>query len=108
MQPDRLSEPERDRLHELLERSAGPRLVGRQEAFRAAAAGEAHYSFKLATSPGEMQSVAELRDFLDRLGAESNLAAREVTDEVAAMRSWLSGEVASQLSGTDPSAYPIG
>jgi hypothetical protein len=105
--PDRLSEPERVMLHDLLERSAGPRLIGRQAAFRAAAAGRARYSLELATNRDELVAMGELRAFLDRLAAESNLDAREVTPEVAEMRSWLSAEMASQLAGNEPSAYPV-
>lgn len=106
LQPDLISPDERAQLLDLLERSAGPRLIGRQQAFRAAASGGASYRVELATTAEALQAMAELGAFLDRLGAGSTLAARDVTPEVAAMRTWLSAEVASQLAGNQPSSYP--
>lgn len=104
--PQRMTPAGRDVFYRLLERSAGPRLIGRQEAFRAAAQGLASYTLELAVSADELRAVGELVGFLQRLQRISALEAGRVSSEVEAMRAWLPHEVAAQYAGRAPSPFP--
>ncbi len=106
LQPERISPGDRATLLQLLERSAPPRLVGRQEAFRAAARGLDSYTLELGVSADEMAAVGELVVFLQRLAQRSSLEAGQVPAEVEAMRAWIPGEVAAQFGGRAPVPFP--
>ena len=106
LDPDRMSVADRGTLHQLLQRSAAPRLIGRQEAFRAAAKGLDRYTLELDVSPDDVAAVSELMEVLQRLAVEYNLDAVKVPPEVDAMREWLPGEVMAQFQGRAPSAFP--
>jgi anti-sigma regulatory factor (Ser/Thr protein kinase) len=105
LDPARLSAKERDLLHELLDRSAGPRLVGRQAAFRAAAEGNSSYTLDLAATPDEAAAVAALTPLLARLATQGEIEAAAVADGVLAMRAWITTELAAQAAGEDPTPY---
>jgi hypothetical protein len=47
LEPERMNTADRAVFYRLLERSAAPRLIGRQEAFRAAGQGLRQYTFEL-------------------------------------------------------------
>jgi hypothetical protein len=104
--PDRMGAVDRQIFHRLLERSAAPRLIGRQGAFRASAQGLERYTLELDVSPDDVIAVSELMEFLQRLAVESNLDAVKVPPEVEAMREWLPGEVMAQFQGRTPSPFP--
>ena len=106
LQPERISPADRAVFYRLLERSAAPRLIGRQEAFRAAGRGLDRYTLELAVSADELSAVGELTDFLQSLADRSDLEAGAVPAEVEAMRAWLPGEVAAQYQGRAPSPFP--
>jgi hypothetical protein len=102
----RLSPSDRDRLHDLLDRSAAPRLLGRQEAFRASAEGKSSFTVHLAATADEAVALAELAPFLARLSVEEQLEAAAVGPDVLAMRAWINAEVAAQYAGREPTAFP--
>ncbi len=89
----------------LLERSARPRLIGRQEAFKAAAEGRPHYDVALTATLSEMTGVAELASFLEGHAGQYRLAGSVVGDDVAWMRAWINSEIAAQRSGAAPTPY---
>lgn len=106
LDPLRLSEAERATFHKLLDRSAAPRLTGRQEAFRAAGARQEHYTVVLAVTADEHSAIGELVRFLNELSARWPDEVEPAPPEVTAMRMWLPGEVAAQLRGEPPTPYP--
>ncbi len=106
LQPGRIAPDEQEALYRLLERSAAPRLIGRQEAFRAAGRGQDRYTLELAVSGDEIAAVGELTVFLERLGRDTDLEAGQIPPEVEAMRAWIPGEVAAQYRGRAPSPFP--
>lgn len=105
LDPDRLDATDRDILHDLLERSARPRLVGRQTAFQAAAEGKERYSLTFTTTPDEVTAVALLSPFLARLTTARETEAAAVGDEVLGMRAWINAEITAQASGAEPTPY---
>jgi Histidine kinase-like ATPase domain len=107
LDPSHVAEDELVTFYKLLDRSAGPRLIGRQEAFRAAGRHQERYSFRLPIAPDEYASLLELVGFLDELRARWADEMDDVPDEVQAMRVWLAGEVAAQLDGRPPTACPV-
>ncbi|HVV75356.1 MAG TPA: SpoIIE family protein phosphatase [Mycobacteriales bacterium] len=100
LDPDDLAQ-----LRELLERSARPRLVGRQAAFKAAAEGETAFALQLAMTPDEAAAMAQLGPLLARLAADSGVDAAAVGADVVAMRAWINAEVAAQSAGAAPTPY---
>ena len=106
LEPERFSPADRATFYRLLERSAAPRLIGRQEAFRAAGLGLDRYTLELAVSADELTAVGELVDLLQRLARSSHLEAGQASAEVEAMRAWLPVEVAAQHAGQAPSPFP--
>jgi hypothetical protein len=105
LSPDRLSEEEQAVFQALLESSAPLRLIGRQEAFRAAGQGRDHFTLELAVAAEEMEAVGRLSEFLGRLTTGSLLEAGKVDPEVTAMRAWLSHEVLAQHRGLPPTPF---
>lgn len=105
LQPQRLSDADRARLYDLLERSAGLRLTGRQAAFLAAAAGDDRYTVDLRTNADELAAMSEIAAFMTQLAVDSDLDTREVGDDVTVMRQWLADETSSQLAGNPPAPY---
>ncbi len=106
LDPSHLSEAERATFYQLLDRSAAPRLIGRQEAFRAAGAGQDHYTFVLAVTVAEHAALGKLVRLLGEWSARWPDDAEPVAPEVTAMRMWLPGEVAAQLWGPRPHPLP--
>jgi anti-sigma regulatory factor (Ser/Thr protein kinase) len=106
LDPARLTPADRELLHDLLDRSAGPRLIGRQAAFKAAADGSGRYTLRIAATPGEAAAVAELGPFLAQLATQGELDATAVGADVLAMREWVSSELAAQAAGAEPTPYP--
>lgn len=106
LDPSRLAPDDLTLLHELLDRSAGPRLIGRQEAFKAAAEKQGHYTLPLTATPDEASAVSELTPLLARLAADSGFEVAAVGEEVIAMREWINAELAAQRSGKSPTPYP--
>jgi hypothetical protein len=106
LEPERMNTADRAVFNRLLERSAAPRLIGRQEAFRAAGQGLRQYTLELAVSAEELAALSELADFLQRLAQTSDLEAGQIPAAVKAMRAWLPGEVAAQFEGRSPSPFP--
>lgn len=106
LQPERMDSDDLAVFHELLDRSAAPRLIGRQEAFRAAAKGLDEYSLELAVSVDELGAVGELVALLQRLAEVPGLEAGRVAAEVEVMRAWIPGEVAAQYAGRAPTPFP--
>ena len=106
LDPARMSPDDLEIFYRLLERSASPRLVGRQEAFRAAGRGADRYTLELSVSPDELAAVGELVEILERMRERSNLDAVQTSAEVEAMRAWLPGEIAAQYQGREPSPFP--
>jgi hypothetical protein len=105
LDPERMSPGDRQIFHRVLQRSAAPRLIGRQAAFRAAAKGLDRYTLELDVSPDELAALGEVTGVLQRLAIQSNLDAVKVPPEVEAMREWLPGEVMAQFRGQPPSPY---
>lgn len=105
LDPARLSDQDRVRLHQLLDRSAGPRLIGRQAAFRAAAEGRAQYTLDLDTTADEAAAVSELSPLLAQLATQGEIEAASVGEDVLAMREWISAELVAQAAGEDPRPY---
>jgi hypothetical protein len=108
LQPERIGPEERIQFHSLLERSAAPRLIGRQEAFRAAGRGLDRYTLELTVSADELAAVGELVGFLSLLARTSDLEAGLIPPDVEAMRAWLPEEVAAQYEGREPTPFPGG
>lgn len=106
LDPVRIGDGDMQILYRLLERSAAPRLLGRQEAFRAAGLGFERYTLELEVSADELSAVGELVAFLQRMAATSSLEAVQVAPDVEAMRTWLPLEVAAQSEGRPPSPFP--
>lgn len=102
LSPDRLEAAEADQLAGLLDRSARLRLIGRQEAFKAAAAGQPSFTLELPATAEEVAALGELTALLGGLAAGGDLAAAVPSPEVAAMRRWLVAEIAAQLQGALP------
>jgi hypothetical protein len=96
---------DRDLLHDLLDRSARPRLIGRQQAFKAASAGKQHYTLQLGATPDEAGAVVALSPLLARLATQGEIEAAAVGDEVLAMREWINTELAAQATGMAPTPY---
>lgn len=101
----RLAPDDVELLRDLLDRTARPRLVGRQAAFGAVAEGRATFTLEMVTSPDEAAAMAELGPFLARLAAEGRLEAAAVDDDVIAMRAWVNAQVATQAAGAAPTPY---
>ncbi|HVS69143.1 MAG TPA: SpoIIE family protein phosphatase [Mycobacteriales bacterium] len=98
-----------EQLFELLERTARPRLLGRQAAFKAAAEGKTSYTLHLATTSDEAAALADLVPLLARLARECDIEGAAVGEDVLAMRAWINSEVAAQGSGSAPTPYaPLG
>jgi hypothetical protein len=105
LDPSRLDADDRDRLYELLDLSASPRLIGRQQAFTAAAEGKEHYTLQLTATPAEAAAVGELSELLARLATQGEIETEAVSEEVLSMRGWINAELAAQGSGAAPTAY---
>jgi hypothetical protein len=105
LDPARLTVADRDLLHELLERSARSRLVGRQAAFKAAAEGLVAYSLQLPVTPDEVAAMALLSPLLASLATQGEIEAAAVGDEVLSMRSWINEEITAQAGGAAPTPY---
>lgn len=105
LSPGSLSEEDRVTFHALLERSARLRLIGRQEAFRAAGQGRSTFTIELDVSERDVAAVGELVQFLGRLTGGTLLQAAPVDPEVTAMRAWLTGEVLAQHRGLPPTPF---
>lgn len=103
-----LPNSERDAFAELLEVSARPRLVGRQEAFHAAAAGRDTYSLRLTATPSEFVAIGELSVLLVRLAQLVRFVSGVVSGDVLAMRAWINSEVIAQQKGAPPTPYAGG
>lgn len=106
LEPERLDPGERARFDWLLEASARLRLIGRHEAFWAAARGLDHYTLELVVSADELAALRDLVRLLEELAAAALLEAGKVPADVEAMRAWLSAEVAAQLAGWPRTPYP--
>lgn len=106
LDPGRIQPGELANFYGLLERSARPRLIGRQTAFDAASEGLEHYSLELAVTAEELRAVSELVTFLEEIAHWSDLDSGKVSADVDAMRAWLPGELAAQFAGRPPSPFP--
>lgn len=106
LEPSNLSEEERVTFYKLLDRSAGPRLTGRHEAFRAAGALQQRCTFELFITTDEHAALVELVQFLGQSPVCWSDELDPAGADVAAMRAWLPLEVAAQLRGEPPTAYP--
>lgn len=95
-------------LLDLLERSARPRLLGRQAAFRAAAAGESTYTLRTSTTPDEIAAISQLGPLLAQLAHEGTVEAASVDEDVIEMRAWISSEIAAQVEGAEPTPFRAG
>ncbi|HEX3899004.1 MAG TPA: ATP-binding protein [Mycobacteriales bacterium] len=105
LDPTRLEAADLGLLHDLLDRSARPRLIGRQQAFKAAAEGRQNYTLQLGAAPAEAAAVAALSPLLARLATHGEIEAAAVGDEVLAMREWINAELAAQATGGVPTPY---
>ncbi|HET6965458.1 MAG TPA: ATP-binding protein [Acidimicrobiales bacterium] len=105
LSPERLSEEEQKLFVSLLEASAPLRLMGRQEALRAAGQGRDRFTLELAVSAEEMEAVRLLTEFLGQLATGSRLEAGRVDPEVTAMRAWLFEEAVAQHHGRAPTPF---
>lgn len=105
LDPTRLDEADLRLLHDLLDRSARPRLIGRQQAFKAAAEGRQHYTVQLGATPDEAAAVSELSPLLARLATQGEIDAAAVGEDVLAMREWINNELAGQSAGAPPTPF---
>jgi anti-sigma regulatory factor (Ser/Thr protein kinase) len=105
LDPTRLDADDRDLLHNLLDRSARPRLIGRQQAFTAAAKGQLRYTLQLGASPDESTAVAALSPLLARLATQGEIEAAAVGEDVLTMREWINAELTAQATGSMPTPY---
>lgn len=101
----KLDEADLDLLHDLLDRTAGARLLGRQAAFKAASRGAAHFDLELASTPDERQALADLVPLLARLARERAVETSGITVDVVALRMWINAEVAAQVAGAQPTPF---
>jgi len=92
-------------LYRLLEVSAGPRLVGRHAALRAAGRGALRFDLDLDTSMAALVGLGELNRLLERLTRSS--ASRPAGEDVVVYREWLREETARQLRGEPPQACAL-
>lgn len=92
-------------LMDLLERSARPRLLGRQAAFRAAAAGDSSYTLHAPTTPDEIAAMSQLGPMLAQLAHEGRVESAVVSDDVIEMRAWINTEIAAQVRGAQPTPF---
>lgn len=106
LSPGQLSEEDRAAFHRLLERSAGPRLTGRHEAFRAAGEDLEQYTCELPVSPDEALATMELTRLLRQAVERGIIQPFDVGPEVERLRNWLAHEVAAQHRGEPPTPYP--
>lgn len=97
-------------IDEILERHTDLRMVGREAARRAAAAGARLYDFSVDVTPEVVPDLWHLASVLDqvaefcRAGALLNLAPSE---EVRAFRRWRASEVERQVNGAPPRPCPF-
>jgi anti-sigma regulatory factor (Ser/Thr protein kinase) len=92
-------------LMDLLERSARPRLLGRQAAFKAAAEGATAFTLRMPTTPDEIAALAQLSAFLAQLAHEGRIEAAMVNHDVLEVRAWINTEIAAQLQGAEPTPF---
>jgi hypothetical protein len=107
LDPDLLNEEDQATFFKLLERSAPPRLIGRQAAFRAAGQGLEYFSLELTVSAEEAVATVELTRFLEQRVVPSREEGTVSTD-VGRFRGWLREEVSAQQGGAAPTPYPYG
>jgi anti-sigma regulatory factor (Ser/Thr protein kinase) len=105
LDPSGMADSERATFEKLLDQSAAVRLIGRQEAFRAAGRRRESYDLELIVSPDELTALAELDHLLRGLDERWSEEVDPVPSEVTAMRAWLGREVAAQLAGHPPTPY---
>jgi len=104
---DVVADDERDRLYELLDASASPRLAGRHAALRAAAMGLERFDLAFETTLTSLVATGQVSRVLATL-SERLLAGRAMLlDEVVAFRAWLEEETRWQLDGNEPRPCPL-
>jgi hypothetical protein len=98
---------ERDRLDELVEASAHPRLTGRYAALEAAAGGRHRFDVDLVTTADALEALGQLRVVLTAMAARLDPSIARISPTVEEFRSWLSQEAARQLAGRAPTECPL-
>jgi hypothetical protein len=103
LRPELFTGPgERDRLSDLLDRSAHPRLAGRYAALRAAGLACARFDVDIATTTDAITAIDELNGLLDSLANRLESGPATTTEDVRRYRAWLAVEVAAQMDGRGP------
>jgi len=103
LRPDVFTDPsEGDRLSDLLDRSAHPRLAGRYAALRAAGLDCARFDIDIATTTDAIAAIDELNGLLNSVAVRLESGPATPTEEVRRYRTWLAVEVAAQLEGREP------
>jgi anti-sigma regulatory factor (Ser/Thr protein kinase) len=95
-----------ERLNELLDASAPPRLEGRHKALEAAGRNQTRFDLVLHTTRSALAAVPALTEHIERLHRQIGVAGRPSSVEVDAFRRWLGEETARQLAGQAPARYP--
>jgi anti-sigma regulatory factor (Ser/Thr protein kinase) len=108
LRQSQLAPTDLDLLMDLLERSARPRLLGRQAAFRAAAAGESTYTLETSSTSDEIAAMSQLGPLLAELAHEGRIEAAAVNEDVLEMRAWINKEIAAQIQGAAPTTFRAG
>jgi anti-sigma regulatory factor (Ser/Thr protein kinase) len=101
------SDEESAQLAELLGVSAPARLLGRHNAFVAAADGQARFTFTVRLTPPLLEAFPALNILLTALGERSGSGAEPPSPEVLEFRQWVMDEVARQLAGAGPATCPL-
>ena len=101
----RVEDETAQRLYQLLDASAGPRLEGRRRALDAASQDEERYDLDLDTTIEALRALGKLNELMALIALDR----RDVDpgEEVAAFRAWLGDETARQLRGGEPVPCPL-
>jgi hypothetical protein len=91
-----------ERLYLLLDRSAGPRLIGRHAALGAAARGLLRFDLEFDTTHEALDAVGEFAHVLVDVSRRLPPRAASLGDDVVEFRRWLSHETGRQLRGESP------
>lgn len=101
----RVEDDTAQRLYELLDASAGPRLEGRRRALEAASQGEERYDLDLDTTIEALRALGRLNELMAMIAPDRR--GLDLGEEVAAFRAWLGAETARQLRGVEPVPCPL-
>ena len=102
-----VTDDERSRFYDLLDRSAPARLAGRRAALDASAAGDDRFDLDLAINEESFGAVLAFRELLEAVPTRQPTTSATAPADVVAFRDWIDREVTSQLTGNPPVPCPL-